>query len=271
MKLTIKRHSLAVYFLLAFAITWLILSPGVASSLGLLDNEFEGNVLSTLGQFSPLLAAIIVTSVTESGAGVRNIFRSMFNWRVKARWWAASLLLLAGVFAVAAALSILMGGAAPDPGARTYLIVAGLLFLVGSFGEEPGWRGFALPKLQGGRSPWKATLILTLFWWIWHLPFYWTLPSAMEAVQQFGFVAAFGMQFFIVLALGILCAWVYNGSSGSVLMPVLLHASWNFWLIGFVGQQVSLLALPLFMVTAIVVVFATKGKLGFSVADTTAA
>jgi membrane protease YdiL (CAAX protease family) len=138
--------------------------------------------------------------------------------------------------------------------------VVGLLFFVGSFGEEPGWRGFALPKLQSKRTPWKAILILTLFWWIWHLPFYWTLPSAMEAVQQFGFLGAFGIQFFILIALGILCAWVYNGSGGSVLMPVLLHASWNFWLIGFVGQQVSALALPLFMATAIVVVFASQGK-----------
>jgi membrane protease YdiL (CAAX protease family) len=96
-----------------------------------------------------------------------------------------------------------------------------------------------------------------------------TLPPAIEIAQQFGFVAAFGMQLIIVLALGILCAWVYNGSSGSVLMPVLMHASWNFWLLSFEGQQASMFALPLFILTAVVVVFTTKGKLGLAAKDTT--
>ena len=109
----------------------------------------------------------------------------------------------------------------------------------------------------------KATLILTFFWWLWHIPLYLTLPPLMNAVQQFGFVAAFGVQFVVLLALGILCAWVFNGSKGSVLLPVLLHASWNFWS-GAFGQEASMLLLPLFLVTAIVVGIATKGKLGLS-------
>ena len=214
MKSIIERHPLAMYFILAIVITWLILGPGVASTLGFIDFEFDGIVLSTLGQFGPLLAALIVTSVTAGNLGVRKIFQSMFNWRVKARWWAASLLLLAGLFVVTAALGMLTSGTAPKSSGAAFLIIFGLLILIGSFGEEPGWRGFALPKLQQGRSAWKATLILTLFWWLWHIPFFWTLPAAIEITQQFGIVAAFGMQFIIVLALGILCAWVYNGSGG---------------------------------------------------------
>ncbi len=55
----------------------------------------------------------------------------------------------------------------------------------------------------------------------------------LNAVHQYGFVAAFGVQFVVLLALGILCTWVYNGSGGSILMPVLLHVSWNFWSGGF--------------------------------------
>jgi len=264
-----KRRPLAMYFILAFVIAWLILSPGVASTLGLLNFEFDGTVLTILGGIGPLLAAIIVTKATEGNAGVRKIFRSMFNWKVKARWWAVAVLLLAGLFAVSAALGMLTSGAAPDLSAGIYLnganvISVVLLLLVGSFGEEPGWRGFALPNLQGRRSPMKATLILTFFWWLWHLPTYWTLPLAVDAVQQYGFVAAFGIQFVVLLALSILCAWVYNGSGGVVLMPVLLHASWNFWS-GAFGQEASMFLLPLFLITAIVVGFATKGKLGYQV------
>jgi len=252
-----------MYFILAFAITWIILSPGVAANLGWLNFEFDGTVLTILGGIGPLLAAIVVTGVTDGSAGVSNIFRSMFNWQVKLRWWVAAVLLLAGLFALATLLSMLVGGSAPDSRVGVYLndgstILVILLLLIGSFGEEPGWRGFALPKLQEGHSPMKATLILTFIWWLWHLPTYWTLPLAMDAVQQYGFVAAFGIQFVVLLALSILCTWVYNGSGGVVLMPVLLHASWNFWS-GAFGQEASMFLLPLFLVTTLVVAIATKG------------
>lgn len=263
-----KRHPLTMYFVLAFTITWLILSPGVASTLGLLDWQFEGTVLTIVSGIGPLLAALIVTGATEGRTGVRKAFQSMFNRQVQARWWATAVLLLAGLFAVASALGRLTGGAAPDPKAGVYLnggnlVVVVLLLLVGSFGEEPGWRGFALLRLQKERSPLKATLILTLVWWLWHLPTYWTLPFAMGAVQQYGFVAAFGIQFVVLFILSILCTWVYNGSGGAVLMPVLLHAGWNFWS-GAFGQEASTFFLPLVLLTTIVVGFVTKGRLGFA-------
>jgi membrane protease YdiL (CAAX protease family) len=269
-----KRYPLAVYFFLAFAFTWLILSPGVAATLGRLHFEFEGTVLTIVSGMGPLLAAILVTGITEGKSGVHKIFGSMFNWQVKARWWAASIGLLAGLFAIATALSALTTGATPYPGAGIYLnggnAVVVLLLLLGSFGEEPGWRGFALPRLQKGRTPLKATLILTLFWWLWHLPTYWTLPLAINAVEQYGFVAAFGIQFVVLLALSLLCTWVYNGSGGVVLMPVLLHASWNFWS-GAFGQEAALFLLPLLLLTMIVVGFITRGKLGFVARDSSAA
>jgi uncharacterized protein len=263
-----KRRPLAMYFLLAFAFTWLILSPGVASTLGLLDFQFEGMILTMLGGLGPLLAALVMTGATEGRAGIYKIFAGMFNWKVKARWWAAAALLLASLFAIANVPGMLIGGAAPDPRAGLYLnggstITVALLLLFGSFGEEPGWRGFALPRLQKTHSPMKATLILTLFWWLWHIPTYWTLPVAINAVQEFGFAIAFGMQLVVLIVLGILCAWVYNGSGGVVLMPVLLHASWNFWF-GAFGKEASMLLLPLFLLTAVVVGFATRGKLGYT-------
>lgn len=86
----------------------------------------------------------------------------------------------------------------------------------------------------------------------------------MGAAEEFGFVAAAGIQLVVLLALGIMCAWVYNGSGGSILMPVIMHASWNFWA-GAFGQEASLFLMPMFLPTAIVVTFATRGKLGLTV------
>jgi membrane protease YdiL (CAAX protease family) len=261
-----KRHPLAMYFILAFTFTWLILSPGVAANLGLINFGLDGTILTILGGLGPLLATIVVTGTNEGKSGVREIFERMFNWRVHLKWWVASVLLVATLFAISAFLGMSSSGTIPDPKAGIYLnggnlIFVILLLLLGSFGEEPGWRGYALPKLQERYSPMKATLILTLFWWLWHIPTYWTLPLAIDAVALYGFVAAFGIQFVVLLALGVMCAWVFNGSGGSVLMPILLHASWNFWS-GAFGQDPAMLLMPLFLFAAIVVGFATKGKLG---------
>ena len=136
-----------------------------------------------------------------------------------------------------------------------------ILLLFGSFGEEAGWRGYALPRLQKTYTPIKATLLLTLVWWLWHLPTYWTLPLAIEAVEQFGFLPTYGLQLIVLLALGVLCAWVFNGSGGVVLMPVLLHAGWNFWT-GAFGQEASTFLVPLFLLAALAVGFLTRGRLG---------
>ena len=261
-----KTHPLTAYFALAFIFTWLILSPGVVTTVGLLNFAFEGTVLTIISGLGPLLAALIITGAIEGKPGIRQMFGSLFAQRTQAKWWAAALLPLAGLFAISAILSWFISGTTPNARDGIYLnggnsLIVILLLLFGSLGEEAGWRGFALPKLQEKHTPLKATFILTLFWWLWHLPTYWTLPLAMNAVAQYGFVAAFGIQFVVLLALSVLCTWVYNGSGGVVLLPVLLHASWNFWS-GALGQEVALFLLPLLLLTAVVISAATKGKLG---------
>lgn len=261
-----QAHPLTMYFGLAFAFTWLILSPGVAATLGLLNVTFEGTVLTILSGLGPLLAAIIVTSATAGKSGIRQMVGSLSARRGKVKWWAAALLLIAGLFAISATASWLITGAVPNAKAGIYLnggnsLVVILLLLLGSFGEEVGWRGFALPRLQEKHTPLKATFILTLFWWLWHLPTYWTLPLAMNAVAQYGFVTAFGIQFMVLLALSVLCTWVYNGSNGVIWLPILLHAGWNFWS-GGLGQEVALFLLPLLLLTAVGLGLVTKGKLG---------
>ena len=139
------------------------------------------------------------------------------------------------------------------------MVMVIILILIGSFGEEPGWRGFALPRLQERQSPLVATIILVVFWWLCHLPAMWVMPSWVDGIRQAGFFTIYGMTLLFLLALGLLTAWVYNKSGGSVLMPILLHASWNFWGSAF-GP---LIFFPLFFVLwAIVVGIATKGKLG---------
>ncbi len=91
-----------------------------------------------------------------------------------------------------------------------------ILFFIG-LGEEPGWRGFALPQLQTKFSPLTASLILAPLWALWHLPLIGNeFPLPIVAP-------------FVLSVFGATCmlTWIFNGTNGSVLLPMLFHATVN--------------------------------------------
>jgi membrane protease YdiL (CAAX protease family) len=149
------------------------------------------------------------------------------------RWYLAALLLGAAVWLLPIGLDLALGGQlAPWPrGAPSLAVVlAGLgwvLFFDGA-SEEPGWRGFALPRLQLRYTPLVASLILGFFWSLWHLPLYfsgmYTASSNTGPAGLFGILSRFGW----VIPLAIIFTWLYNlsGRSG-VWTMVLLHAAFN--------------------------------------------
>lgn len=264
----IKGKTLLAHWLFAFLITWGILTPGVLSTLGLIDFNYEGTVLTMLSVVGPFFSALLVTYITNGTAGIKKFFTRIIKPEKRKGWMAVSLFLFTYLFMVSAIAYLFMGGGFPSPRNGLFLnggnvILVFLLLLFGSFGEEIGWRGFALPKLQKRYKPIKAAFILTIIWWLWHIPTYWTLPYAINAEQQFGFFIAFGMQFIVLFALSIICSWVYNGSKGNVLTAVFIHVTWNFW-VGSFGEQASLMMMPLLLISAIAIVIITKGKLGLA-------
>jgi CAAX prenyl protease-like protein len=90
-----------------------------------------------------------------------------------------------------------------------------LLFV--ALGEEPGWRGFALPQLQTRYTPFIASLVLAPVWALWHLPLFGN-EFPWPIVPPF-VLSVFGGTFVLT--------WVFNGAKGSVLLTMLLHATLN--------------------------------------------
>jgi membrane protease YdiL (CAAX protease family) len=256
----IARYPLAAFYVLAYVISWLIWSPGVAAGLGLLELDLSGSLLTALGALGPALAALIVSALTGGAQSVADLIRRTFRWRVKFQWILIAVLGPLATIGVGA-LVVRLGGAWPDLNARSVFPNLGwfatwLVFLLMALGEEPGWRGFALPRLQARHSAFLSTLILTAIWLGWHLPTYWFYPTAVEAVAQFGPVALV-LNFVILLAQAILYTWMLNGSKGSVLMVVLLHAGFNLATTGS-GTAVGGIALLVFVVAAVIVVIVVK-------------
>ncbi len=244
----VRRHPLVVFFVLAYALSWW---PWILYA-------FDLSPLPIVG-FGPFLAAIVVLAVTRGMAGVVALLRRMVRWRVAPVWYAVALLLPVAITVAATVLNVLLGAQGPSSaelGGWTGLVPGFiLLLLVPGFGgawEEPGWRGYALPRLQVGRSALLASLILGVLWAFWHLPL-----MMVGEVNWSDLV--------LVIAVSVVFAWVFNSASGSVLIVMVMHAMNNTISGGFFGPMFSgadsvreswLLA-ALWVAVAIVVVVAT--------------
>jgi membrane protease YdiL (CAAX protease family) len=244
----IRRYPLITFFVLAYALSWW---PWILYSFDLLPNPIVG--------FGPFLAALVVLALTEGKSGVGRLVRRMVRWRVGLRWYAVALLLPILVTLTAAALNVFLLGAQPTSsvaelgGWSTFLQTFFLWLLIPGLAgtwEEPGFRGYALPRLQVGRSALLASLILGVLWAFWHLPFVATGEDIW--VDAFLFPIIWSPVY----------AWLFNNASGSVLIVMLFHNMNNTFSSGFVGQMFSgadsvnqaWLRLALWGVVAIVVV-----------------
>jgi CAAX protease family protein len=221
----VRRYPLSAFFVLAVALSWW---SWILYAVDLAPTPIVG--------FGPFLAALIVLAVTEGKRGVMGLLRRMVRWRVGLQWYAVALLLPIVVTLAAAALNIYLLGAqrtssAADLGGwSSFLSMFFLLLLIPGLGgawEEPGFRGYALPRLQFRHSALLASLILGVLWAFWHLPFVITGEDHwMDAIL-------FTIEWSIVYT------WLFNNAKGSVLIVMLFHNMNNTFSSGFVGQMFS--------------------------------
>ena len=206
----IKRHPLATFFILAYALSWW---AWILYAFGLFPNP--------IASFGPFLAAVVVLALTEGKAGLGGLFRRMIRWRVPPGWYAVALLLPAVLAAAATALNVVLGAERPSAAALNgwtgLFATFAIVLLVPGFGgawEEPGWRGYALPRLQSRRSALVAGLILGALIAGWHLP----LMVAGQVAYS---------DIVLIFAGTIVFNWVFNNARGSVLIIMVMHAANN--------------------------------------------
>ena len=96
--------------------------------------------------------------------------------------------------------------------------------LTGPTGEEPGWRGFALPRLLKRYSPFKASLILGLMWSFWHLGM-WLIASGYTGTALLVYILAFTVT---IVAVNLLMVWIYQHVPYSLAPMVVTHFIFNF-------------------------------------------
>lgn len=206
------RRQLAAYFLTTFVLSW-----GIFGTALVLDAAESPVVI--LGVWGPTLSAIIITGMFYGKDGLKRFFRR-FQFKKGLKWF----LPLLGFFLVIGFAGRFIGSAVAglqfDPRFWGWAWVAQVMiaqFVIAGLGEEFGWRGFALQRLQHLMAPLKATLVVALVHLLWHMPTYW-LGQGMHNVPLI-WAAIF------VVPWTILFTWAYNRSQGSILVSVFFHST----------------------------------------------
>lgn len=260
-----RAYPISSFFLLAYALSWsywLVV-------MGLLGHT--STMAFWTGAFGPALAGLLVSGALEGRAGVRGYLRRIVVWRVKVRWYVAALLgppaiILAGVLAEILATSPPSTG---DRGAVAVtpwffpLLLSNVVVMVvwgPGLGEEPGWRGFALPRLQQRAGPVRGTVVLGLLWAGWHLPLF-VLAGFSGGLSSFPWYAAYSV------AWSLLLTWLFNHARESVLLVALAHVSMDesqAWMEYLKPAQVSTDgAYFMVLLVAVVLTLVTRGRLGY--------
>jgi uncharacterized protein len=202
----------ALYFVLAFVITWSLQLPAVLAARGWISGPPERYMMLVgLGAFGPAAAAMVAARV--EGTGVRALLRPLGRWRVGAQWYLAALLLPGSVFVVAAATYNALGHHEQLfylPNTPAFVAAA----VVFPLGEEIGWRGFALPRLIERFGPLTASFIIGVLWTFWHVP----MLTLQGVSPELYFV-------FVPFMVGgsVLFTWIFRHTCGSLLLAVLVH------------------------------------------------
>lgn len=234
----LRRHPLILYSGLAYALTWAIAGPLALAAQGLFNLHLPQSI-HYVAQVGPAVAAVIATALTSGRTGLHQLARRVVRWRVGRTWLFISLGSPILLFAVAAAVARIVDGTwinLLDLGTVNFLPSLGpaallLWFVSNGLGEETGWRGFALPRLQERHHVLTATLILAVFWALWHLPAFFYVPT----YREMGARGAPGF-FFGIVSGAILFTWIYNSTGGSILMVACWHALFNFFTASAAGH-----------------------------------
>jgi CAAX protease family protein len=272
----LTRHPLVFFFIFAYAGSWLLEIPIALSETGTGVLPFTlprvAVMLMIVGAtfLGPTLAAFVMTGITEGRPGIRRLLRRYVLWRVNIRWY---LFVLVGIPAIEVLGALVVPGdfGSFDSLAFSLLLtypvaLATTLVLGGPLGEEPGWRGFALPRLQALHGPLAGGILLGLLWACWHLPLFWSgvwTPLSLPNVVMF---------IVMITSLTVIIVWVFNNAKGSLLITMLMHASFNAFgdheLVPafpspIVDQYPLLPELIGFGAAALVLVVVTRGRLSY--------
>jgi membrane protease YdiL (CAAX protease family) len=225
----VRRHPLLCFFVLAYGLSWAYWIPLALAGVRTAPGSTATHEPGLLG---PALAAFIVTGFTQGWTGVATLGkRLVFVSTPAGRFLKYS---LSPLIFLALAIATAIVTNAELPPWRDFAIYSGLpplglpavmllVLVFNGFGEETGWRGFALERLQRRFGPLTGTLILALLWAGWHTPAFFIVETYRTMTLPM-IIGGFGVG---ICAGAIVLSRIARQTEGSVLAAALWHALYN--------------------------------------------
>ena len=222
-----RKGSVTACFILTFLISWASWIPFVVfgpTSSAITSSPQQANpmmLLQVLGNYGPTLAAVLLSAFWGERGEFKSLLGRLRPRRVSLEWYAVVLLLPLGVMLPGLLTYGLFGGALAELQFVAILPMFVASIFISGLGEELGWRGYVLSRLQERIGPLAASLVIGVLWGIWHLPiFYWA--STQRGIP---FLVEFALYVLFITTFSVLFTWVYNATNKSLWMVVLMHAA----------------------------------------------
>lgn len=218
--------ALLQFFLLSFAVSWTFFIAGAAGA-GAFGHpvrvlaELE-SALFLIGAVTPGLVALWLAARAEGSSGAKALLSRAVKWDVERRWYLLAILYMPVTKLMVAVVHRAITGAWPHFGNLPwYLIVPAIVVSTPvQSGEEIGWRGYALPRLDEHIGLRRASLLLGVIWAVWHLPFFY-----VPGIDMYG--QSFPVFTLSVVAISVAMAWLYARTNQSLLLTMLMHSTIN--------------------------------------------
>ena len=253
-----------LFYVLVFAWAWgvgLLFAVASGPMTRIFGPVSLWNPLVFLTVWSPTILAFAITAATSGRAGLQELLVRTFRWRFGLRWYLAATVGIA-VLALGARYTQAFVTHSPPPPVLEFarwpdFAMAGLALLVldpGPIGEDPGWRGFALPRMLDRFNPTTAALLLGVIWTVWHLPAFLFSGMPQSSLPLGWFCLA-------MVSVTVLIAWVTNSARGAVIPAILMH--WAFNRFSDLSHEGAMYTAVAYTLAAIGLIVVTRGALGY--------
>jgi membrane protease YdiL (CAAX protease family) len=236
----------------AFLVGWIFASIIIIMYLLVNQRMDLSTSLVVISAITGLLPAFVVSCSFSTIPGVRAHLRTYRKPRGSLGFYLLALVFFPTIWVLGNLLSRALGDEVPlfsFPTVDIKLLGMVILFFLynfiyGGLSEEPGWRGFALPRLQAKFSPLISSLMLGVIWAVWHAP------------ARFGGIEAKSLsdtlvEWVLIVLVTVIFTWFYNRTKGSILVTALIHPAMNTatsFLTGSLGALILLFAFLVFII-----------------------
>ncbi len=228
-KTSVKRHSVLLYFVFTFILSWgSILAITGPNGLPLTPEQSAqvGPRIYMAMLIGPSVAGLLLIGLVEGSTGFHKLWVRLMRWRVGIRWYGVAL--LTAPLSVAVTMLILlpfstayMPAIVTTNELGTLLLTSIAAGLIVALLEELGWTGFAIPQLRQRYGIYATGFIVGLVWGAWHFLPFWEpdtfaggFPLLLLVARLFSWLSAYR----------VLMVWLYDHTE-SLLLVMLMHAS----------------------------------------------